>query len=161
MPNRNLEGYGRKETQPLNSTVKWRGQQNKKSFVVLWKLRADHFYQINAVVVETTQIADTFVDFCFTEKLKFFGERSSYINLLWSASYNHDNLFQKLVIIENTISMLSTKHSYKKPFSYTLIVNMLPSHSLLHWGELAVVSTHFLISCLQIMSINSLWLTDM
>lgn len=61
----------------MNSTVKWRGQQNKKSFVVLWKLRADHFYQINAVVTETTQIADTFVDFCFTEKLKFFGERSS------------------------------------------------------------------------------------
>lgn len=62
---------GERKQQPLNSTVKWRGQQNKKSSVVLWKLRADHFYQINTVVAETTQIAGTFVDFCFTEKLKF------------------------------------------------------------------------------------------
>lgn len=74
---------------------------------------------------------------------KVFGERSSYINLLWSASYNHDNLFQKLVIIENTISKQSTKHISKNAFSYTSITNTPLSHLLFHLGGLAVISTHF------------------
>lgn len=59
-------GYGRKETQPLKPSVKQRDQQNTKCFVAFWKLIAAHFYQINAVVAETTQIADTFVAFCLT-----------------------------------------------------------------------------------------------
>lgn len=61
-----FRGYGRKETQPLKPSVKQRDQQNTKCFVAFWKLIAAHFYQINAVVAETTQIADTFVAFCLT-----------------------------------------------------------------------------------------------
>lgn len=99
--------------------------------------------------------------FLFYREAEVFGERSSCINLLWSASDNHDNLFQKLVVTENTISVQPTKHISRKDFSYTLTVNMPLSHSFLHWGELAVVSTHFLVSCLLIVSIKSLWLTDM
>lgn len=72
--NRHLEGYGRRETQPLEPSVKPRGQQNAKCFVASWKLVAAHFYQINAVVAETTQIADTFVAFCLTKKPKFSGK---------------------------------------------------------------------------------------
>lgn len=74
---------------------------------------------------------------------KVFGKRSSYINLLWSASYNHDNLFQKLVIIENTISKQSTKHIARNAFSCTSIANMPLSHLFFHQRGLAVISTHF------------------
>lgn len=89
---------------------------------------------------------------------KVFRERSSYINLLWSASYNHDNLFQKLVIIENTISKQSTKHMSKNAFSYTSIASMPLSHLLTFSSGRVGCDKHafFLISCLLIMSIKSL-----
>lgn len=58
----------------MTPSVKQRGQQNTKSFVAFRKLIAAHFYQINAVVAETTQIAGTFVAFCLAEKPKFSGK---------------------------------------------------------------------------------------
>lgn len=43
-------------------------------FGAFGELIAARFYQINAVVAEAAQIADTFVAFCLIEKPKFLGK---------------------------------------------------------------------------------------
>lgn len=139
---RNLEGYGRKET-TFETFCETEGPEKYKVICSNLEINSSPFLSNKCCCSWNNTDCRHICSFLSYREAKVFWERSSYINLLWSASCNHDNLFQKLVIIENTISKQSTKHIYKNPFRYTSIANMPLSHLLFHQGGLAVISTHF------------------